>query len=76
MVRLTSLEVYNSIFNETGENNKLEFYKFLDSKSGGISYERVRGDIEKDLEISDFTATDLEDKIISRINIEEHRKKI
>ena len=44
MLGLTSSEVYNSVFNITEENNKL--YKFLDSKSGGVSYEKVRDEIE------------------------------
>ena len=32
MIRLTDLEVYNSIFNITEENNKLELQKFTDEK--------------------------------------------
>ena len=47
MLGLTSLEVYNFIFDITQENNKLELYIFPDSKIGGISYEAVRDDIEK-----------------------------
>ena len=34
MIGLTDLEVYNSIFNITEENNKFELYKFPDEKSG------------------------------------------
>ena len=37
MIGLTSLEVYNSTFNITEENNKLKLHKFPDSKSGGVS---------------------------------------
>ena len=37
MIGLVDLEVYNSIFNITNENNKLQIYKFLDDKIGGIS---------------------------------------
>ena len=51
MIGLTSLEVYNSVFNITGKNNKFELYKVPDEKSGGISYEKVRGEIEKDSDI-------------------------
>ena len=39
MVGLTDLEVYNSIFNITEENNKFELYKFPDEKAGGVTYE-------------------------------------
>ena len=37
MVGLTDLEVYNSVFNITEENNKFELYKFPEDKIGGIS---------------------------------------
>ena len=37
MIGLTDLEVYNSIFNITEENNKFELYKFLNGKAGGVS---------------------------------------
>ena len=49
MIRLTDLEVYNSVFNITEENNKFELYKFPDEKAGGVTYEKVRDEIEKDL---------------------------
>ena len=71
MIGLTDLEVYNSIFNITEENNKFKLYKFPDEKAGGVTYEKVRDEIEKDLGIKDFTATDLEDDIIGPIIIEE-----
>ena len=60
MIGLVDLEVYNSIFIITEENNKFELYKFPDEKSGGICYIKVRDDIEKDLGISEITATDLQ----------------
>ena len=59
MIRLTSLEVYNSIFNITEENNKFELYNFPDEKIGGISYEKVRDEIERNLDISASTDVDL-----------------
>ena len=37
MIGLTDLEVYNSIFNITEENNKFQLYKFPDEKAGGIT---------------------------------------
>ena len=46
MIGLTNLEVYNSIFNITEENNKLQLYKFPDEKSRGVTYEEVRDEIE------------------------------
>ena len=58
MLGLIDLEVYTSIFNITEENNKFEFYKFPDEKSGGTSYTKVRDEIERDLDISDITAAD------------------
>ena len=70
MIGLTDLEVYNSIFNITKGNNKLQLYKFPDEKSGGVSYIKVRDEIEKDLDIEKITAADLEDEVIATINIE------
>ena len=76
MIGLTDLEVYNSIFNITKQNNKFELYNFPDEKSGGVSYEKVRDEIERDLDISDITATDLQDDIIGPIIIEEYREQV
>ena len=76
MIGLTDLEVYNSIFNITAENNKFELYKFPDEKAGGVTYENVRDEIEKDLDIEDITANDLQDDIIGPIIIEEYRKQV
>ena len=76
MLGLTDLEVYNSIFNITEKNNKFELYKSPDEKSGGISYIKVRDDIEKDLGISEITATDLQDDIIGPIIIKEYREQV
>ena len=67
MIGLTDLEVYNSIFNITEENNKFELYNFPDEKAGGITYEKVRDEIEKDLGIEDLTAEDFQDDIIAPI---------
>ena len=62
MIGLTDLEVYNSFFNITEENNEFELYKIPDEKSGGVSYEKVTDETEKDLDNSDSTATDLKMK--------------
>ena len=69
VIGLANLEVYNSIFNIKEVNNKFELYKFPDEKAVGVSYTKVRGEIEKDLEISDITAVDLQDDIIGPIII-------
>ena len=76
MLGLIDLEVYNSFFNITEENNKFELYKFPDEKRGGISYTKFRDEIEKDLDIEDITAADLQDDIIVPIIIEEYNKQV
>ena len=76
MIGLTDLEVYNSIFNITEENNKFKLYKFPDEKAGGITYEKVRDEIEKDLDIEDITAEDLQDDIIVPIIFEEYEEQV
>ena len=76
MVGLVDLEVYNSIFNITEENNKFKLYKFPDEKSGGVTYEKVRDEIEKDLDIVDITAQDLQDEIIAPIIIKEYNEQV
>ena len=43
---------------------------------GGVSYEKVRDEIERDLDISDIRATDLQDDIIGPIIIKEHREQV
>ena len=75
MIGLTDLEVYNSIFNITEQNNNFELYKFPAEKSGGVTYEKVRAEIEKDLDIEDITAEDLQDDLKGPINIEEYKNK-
>ena len=76
MIGLPDLEVYNSIFKITEENNKFELYKFPEEKSGGVTYEKVRDEIERDLDISDITAIDLQDDIIGPIIFEEYREQV
>ena len=76
MIGLVDLEVYKSTFNKTEENNKFELYKFPDEKAGGVSYIKVRDEIEKDLDIEDITAADLQDEIIAPIIIEEYKKEV
>ena len=75
MIVLTNLDVYNSIFNIT-EKNKFEVYKFPDEKSGVVSYEKVRDESERYLDVSDITAADLQDEIIAPIIIKEYRGQV
>ena len=74
MIGLTDLEVHNSIFNISEQNNKLQLYRFPDEKTAGVSYKKVRDENEKVLDISDITAADLQDDIIAPNNIEENRE--
>ena len=76
MIRLTDPEVYKSIFNITEEDKKFELYKNPHSKIGGVSYVKVRDEIEKDLDFSEIKASDLKDEIIAPIIIEEYREQI
>ena len=76
MLGLTDLEVYNSFFNITEQNNKFELCKFPDEIRGGVSYTKVRDEIERDLDISDITAVDLQDELIAPTNIEEHKEQV
>ena len=76
MIGLVDLEVYNPIYNITGKNNKFQLYNIPDEKAGGISYTKVRDEIERDLDISDITAADLQDDIIGPIIIDEDREQV
>ena len=76
MIGLVDLEVYNSIFIITEEFNKFELYKFPDEKAGCVTYEKVRDEIEKDLDIEDITAADLQDDIIGPIIVEEYKQQV
>ena len=76
LLGLVDLEVYNSIVNITEENNKIELYKFPDEESDGLSYEKVRDEIERHLDISDIRATDLHDEIIGPIIVKEYREQV
>ena len=70
MFGLTDLEVYNSFVNITEQNNKIKLYKFPDSKLGVVSYENVRDENEKELDLPNTTDTDLQDDIIASIIVE------
>ena len=76
MIGVTNLEIYNSFFNITEENNKFKLYKFPDEKTGGVTYEKNRDEIEKDLGIEDITAADLQDEKIAPIVIKEYKEQV
>ena len=76
MLGLTDLEVYSSFFNITEENNNFELYKFPVSENGDVLYGKTTDEIEKDLDISDNTAADLQDEIIGPVIIEENRQQV
>ena len=76
MFGLVDLEVYNSVFNITEKNNKLQLYKFPDEKAGGVTYEKVKKKIERDLDISDITAVDLQDDKTGPNIIKEYREQV
>ena len=76
MIRLTDLEVYNSIFYINTTNINFKLYKLPDEKDGGASYEKNRDDIEKELGLSDVTASDLQDETIAPIFNKEYREQV
>ena len=76
MIGLTDLEVNNPFFHITEENNEFEPCTLPDEKAGGISYTKVRDEIERELDFSHITATDLQDDIICSIIIEDYREQV
>ena len=55
MLGLTSSEVYISICNMTEEYDKFNFHTFAYSMKGRTLYGKLGVEIEKGLEVSDFT---------------------
>ena len=76
MVGLTDLEVNNSNFNITEEISKFELYNFPEDKIGGITYTKVRDEIERELDISDITDNNLQDDLIGPIVTDEYKKQV
>ena len=76
MLGLVDLKVYNFLFNKTEENNKFGLHNLPHEKTGGVSYEKVRDEIEKDLDVSYITAADLQDGIIAPNIIKEYREQV
>ena len=61
MLGLVDLEVYNSIFNITEENNKFEIYGDMSDKFGFLE---LKDEIEEILDISNITNEHLNDEIL------------
>ena len=71
MLGLIDLEVYNSIFNITKENNKFELYTDTFDE---FSFEELKDDVEEILNIPEITDDHLEDDILAPRIAETYRK--
>ena len=71
MLGLVDLEVYNSIFNITEENNKFELYRDTSDKFGFLE---LKDEIEEILDISHITNEHLDDEILGPQIIDEFIK--
>ena len=71
MLELTDLEVYNSIFNITEENNKFELYRDSSNKFGFLE---LKDEPEEILNIPHITQEHLEDEKIGSRIIDEYFK--
>ena len=74
MIGLTNVKLLKSIFNITEGINKFQLCTFPVSKKRFVTYQKFKDEIEKDLDVSDVTATDLQEKITGLILFEEYRK--
>ena len=71
MIGLTDLEVYNSIFNITKENNKFQLYRDSSNKFGFIE---LKDELEEILNNPHIADDHLEDEILGPRNIDEYIK--
>ena len=71
MIGLTDLEVYNSIFNKTEKNNKLEIFRDTSTKFGFLE---LGDELEEILNISHLSQQHLQDEIIGPRIIDEYYK--
>ena len=71
MLGLVNLEVYNSIFNITEENNKFEIYRDTSTKFGFLE---LKDELEEILNISHITIEHLDDEILGPRIIDEFIK--
>ena len=70
MVGLRSLEVYNSFFKQTEENNKFEL---LTVKFDEFSFAELKDELEEVFSIPDITPFHLQNKIIGPRNIQAYK---
>ena len=71
MLGLIDLEVYNSVFNMSKENNKFELYTDTFDE---FSFEELEGEVEEILNIPESTDDHLEDDILAPRIAETYRK--
>ena len=71
MLGLIDLEIYNSIYNITKENNKFELYTDTFNE---FSFEELKDEVEEILNIPEITDDHLEDKTIAPLIIETYLK--
>ena len=71
MLGLVDLEVYNSIFNITEENNKFELYRDTSDKFGFLE---LKDELEEILNISHITSEHLDDEVLGPRIIDEFIK--
>ena len=71
MLGLIDLEVYNSIYNITKENNKFKLYTHIYDE---FSFEDLKDELKEILEISDITDKHLQDESTSPRIIEAYKK--
>ena len=71
MIGLTNLEVYNSIFNISDENNKFDIYRAKGDKFGFLE---LKDELEEILNISHITDDHLNDEILGPRIIDEYIK--
>ena len=71
MLGLIDLEIYNSIFNITKQNNKFEIYTDVYDE---FSFTELKDELEEILKISNITDNDLQDETIAPRIFEEYKK--
>ena len=71
MIGLTDLEVHNSIFNITEENNKFEIYRDSSNKFGFIE---LKDELDEILNIRHITQEHFEDEVLGPRIIDEFYK--
>ena len=71
MLGLIDLEVYNSIFKITEENNKFELYTYTFDE---FSFEELKDEVEEILNIPEITNSPLEDETLTPLIIDTYQK--